>query len=158
MVLLYELIYSRALSITPRLSVNSKSAFYMRLGPQENVRNNIYIFYLCFALVVFLFVFLCFLFLHPWMVTEQRKLWKMFGHLMLFCYMFSRGLLPPSLAVCLCPFPLSSAQGSPAPQRDWFVVSCCSAIEENYAHSRLSLPTTTLCGVCGSLCESMWDS
>ena len=32
MVPLYELIYSCALSITSQLSMNSKSAFYMRLG------------------------------------------------------------------------------------------------------------------------------
>lgn len=53
-----------------------------------------------------------------------------------------------SLPRCLFPSHFSSSQLSPAPQGDWFVVSCCWATDENYAQSQLSLPVITLCGVC----------
>lgn len=115
------------------------------------MRNNIHIIHLCFALVVFLSSSSVF----PWMipqVKQQKSLWKIFGHLLtFFC------LLLVSLAVCLRPFDFSSSHGSPAPQRDWFVASCCSAMEEMLILSYHYLSLLFVVPV-GSLCQCMWAS
>lgn len=72
--------------------------------------------------------------------------------------MSSCGPVPPSISLPYCfhlYFHFALSPASPAPRRERFVVSCCWAMEENYAHSQLSLPVITLCEVCGAVCVNV---